>query len=538
MRFSEILRLVFINLIQNKFKVILTSIGIVVGAATIVLVIAIGRGGQMDVADQFQNLNAGAIDISYSMASALNQGRQNSSSSSGGFVMPGGSSFIPGSNAQSSGSSGGTTSTQNSSSGNKSSTAGNTSSSAGKSNTVSNANVSANANGNSASSGNNSGNSGSQFPNVNSQSGGQFPNANSQFGSQFPGGMQGFQPGANSFFPGGSQSGADTRINLERITLSSADVDDLETFVSGITDVSISYSTKSTVDGGDLEAATSYTIGGVKSDYDEMSNLEMAIGEFITESNTENAEKVCILGASVAKEIFGSVTEAYDSIIYIDDRPYVVNGVLQAMGTVTSGISPDTAIFIPYETGIKYIAGPNVSPTITVIASDVNNVAEVITNVKQVLAESYPNASFTITDAGSKMEAASASNRTLTLLLFAMAAIVFVVGGIGIMNVLFVSVKERTKEIGILKSIGCRKRDILLEFLFEACFISVLGGILGVAFSFLITPVIKLLSVRVELSVIGAILAICFAIITGTAFGFYPALKASKLIPVQALSDI
>lgn len=141
-------------------------------------------------------------------------------------------------------------------------------------------------------------------------------------------------------------------------------------------------------------------------------------------------------------------------MIYIDDRLYVVNGVLESMGTVASGISPDDSIFIPYATGVKYLVGSSVRPTITVLAADVNNVEGVIEEVTAVLATSYPNAEFTFEDAGSKMEAAEASNQILTMLLIAMAAIVFVVGGIGIMNVLFVSVKERTNEIGILKAIG------------------------------------------------------------------------------------
>lgn len=98
------------------------------------------------------------------------------------------------------------------------------------------------------------------------------------------------------------------------------------------------------------------------------------------------------------------------------------------------------------------------------IIEDVDEVDAAMENIQTILSDSYPNAEFTITDAGSKMEAASASNDTLTTLLISMAVIVFIVGGIGIMNVLFVSVKERTKEIGILKAIGCTKRDILLEF--------------------------------------------------------------------------
>lgn len=133
------------------------------------------------------------------------------------------------------------------------------------------------------------------------------------------------------------------------------------------------------------------------------------------------------------------------------------------------------------------------------------------------------------------MEAASASNEILTMLLIAMAAIVFVVGGIGIMNVLFVSVKERTNEIGILKAIGCSQKNILFEFLAEAAAISLIGGVLGVIASLLVTPVARYLGVRVELTPAAFLIALLFALITGTLFGFYPAYKASKLVPVEAL---
>lgn len=460
MKLSEILRLVWINLIQNKFKVVLTSIGIVVGAATIVMVIAIGRGGQMDVADQFKNLNAGAIDISYEQSTDSSSSNSKGSSKSGS---------------------------------------------------------------------------------TNKSSGG---NSESKGNQRDPGGFGGSQGmpqmlggGFGGFMAGGNNNNDSSKINQEKITLSEDDMDDLKTFLPGISDITISYTTKSEVDGGDLDEAESYTIAGVKNNYVSMSNLTMAAGSFIESSNETNKEKVCVLGYSVAKEIFGSVEDAYDSTIYIDNRAYVVNGVISEVGTVSSGISPDDSIFIPYSTGVKYIVGTDANPTITVIASDVDNVDNVMENIQSVLAENYPNAEFTITDAGSKMEAASESNNTLTTLLIAMAAIVFIVGGIGIMNVLFVSVKERTKEIGILKAIGCTKKDILIEFLLEACFISILGGILGVLLSFGITPIVEYFDVRVELSVVGAVLAVVFAIFTGTVFGFYPALKASKLVPVEALNE-
>lgn len=465
MKLSEILRLVWINLIQNKFKVVLTSIGIVVGAATIVMVIAIGRGGQMDVADQFKNLNAGAIDISYE------QSTDSSSSNSKGSSKSGSTNKSSGENSESKGNQGGP---------------------------------------------------------------GGF--GGGQWMPQMPGGgMQG--GGFGGFMAGGNNNNDSSKINQEKITLSEDDMDDLKTFLPGISDITISYTTKSEVDGGDLDEAESYTIAGVKNNYASMSNLTMAAGSFIESSNETNKEKVCVLGYSVAKEIFESVEDAYDSTIYIDNRAYVVNGVISEVGTVSSGISPDDSIFIPYNTGVKYIVGTDANSTITVIASDVDNVDNVMENIQSVLAENYPNAEFTITDAGSKMEAASESNNTLTTLLIAMAAIVFIVGGIGIMNVLFVSVKERTKEIGILKAIGCTKKDILIEFLLEACFISILGGILGVLLSFGITPIVEYFDVRVELSVAGAVLAVVFAIFTGTVFGFYPALKASKLVPVEALNE-
>ena len=496
MKPSELLRLVWINITQNKFKTIMTSIGIIVGAATIVMVIAIGKGGQEDVADQFKNLNAGAIDISYDGGDKNRGGNQSSDDSSdSGMMMPSGSGAPSGSSSSggsgaSGGPSGGFTGGGDSSDGGPSGgfTGGGDSSDGGPSGGPGGGNVGD--------------------------------------GGSMPGDMGGF-------FGGGSDM--EDRMNQENITLDEDDVDDIETFVSGISAATISYTTRSTVDGGDLDEAQTYSIAGVKDNYAAISNLSLAVGDFITESDDENKEKVCVLGASIAEEIFGSAIDAYGSVIYIDDRSYVVNGVLSSMGTVASGISPDDSVFIPYATGVKYLVGTNVSPTITVIAEDVSNVSGVTEEITEVLATSYPNAEFTFEDAGSKMEAASASNEILTMLLMAMAAIVFVVGGIGIMNVLFVSVKERTNEIGILKAIGCSQRNILFEFLAEAAAISLIGGVLGIVASLLVTPVAQYLGVRVELTPAAFLIALLFALITGTLFGFYPAYKASKLVPVEAL---
>ena len=450
MKLSEIFKLVLLNLSQNKSKVILTSTGILVGAATIMLVLAIGTGGKEEVAEQFQNLNAGAVDISYEYEDR----------SFGGFdgEMPGGGALFGGSSR------GGST----------------------------------------------------------SNGGGGMPGG---FGGGMDMGGFGTMPGMDN-----------TSGNTEKIILSTTELDALKSGIAEVSEATISYTTKADTEGGDLEEATSYTIAGVKENYAQMSNLTLAVGDFLTEENDSYKERVCVLGSSAAKEIFGSALDAYDETVYIDNRPYVVNGVFEEMGTVASGISPDESIFIPYQTGIKYLTGKDVSTTITIVAGSVDDVDTVMEQAEEILQELYPNAAFTMSDAGSKMEAASKSNETLTLLLTAMAVIVFIVGGIGIMNVLFVSVKERTNEIGILKAIGCSRKDILLEFLIEAVCISFIGAVLGVLLAFAITPVIETLSVRVELSAWGALLSLVFGCVTGTVFGFYPAWKASGLIPVEALN--
>lgn len=469
MRINEILRLVLINIRQNKFKVFLTSLGIIVGTATIVMVIAIGEGGTQDVIEQYSTLNAGTITVEISDGSDFMMGMEEGMMSGMESIMGGMDSIM-----------GGIT-------GGSSSFGGSTSSAVGSA----------------PSSGVSSG-----------------------VGMSVPG----ISSGASSS-SGGMASTMDvsslTEDNLEEVLF----------FVPDVSTGAISASTDSYVLGGELEEETEYTIVGTLSTYQEISNLSLLVGDFITDSDQESETRCVILGYNVAVSMFDTLSDAYDSLIEIDGRSYVVNGVLSEMGSVTSGIDPDNSIFMPYSTAEKYVFEDGIETTISILASDISKVDAVIENIEIVLSESLPSATFSITDAGATIDAAMESANTLAMLLVAIAIIVFVVGGIGIMNVLFVSVKERTREIGILKAIGTSKGNILLLFIAEASIIGVFGGILGVGMSFLCMPVLAYLDISAIMTTSSLLLAFGFAVATGTIFGVYPAYSASNLVPIEALES-
>lgn len=455
MKLIEILRLVWLNIFETKSKVLLTSLGIVVGSATIILVIAIGNGGQLEVQEQYKNLNVGAIEVTVGQSlDKMLEGMMENMPSGG--KMP----------------------------------------------------------------------SGGQMP---SFGGGNMPSGGAPSG--------GFSGRGSSSGGGMPSGGGRMDITKSNVTLTVEDAQDIASLVPDIAAVSILTSGEGAVLGGDLEEEVTTSVVGVMSDYVNISNLELLYGEFITEYDEEDKAKVAVIGFAKAQEIFGSAYYAQDQVVQIEGKNYTVVGVLAEMGTVASGISPDEAIYVPYSTAKKYILGSSAETQLSAVASEVSEVDTVIANIEAVLTENYPNASFTFTDAGSKMEAALASAKTLSMLLISVASIVFVVGGIGIMNVLFVSVKERTQEIGILKALGSSKREILLEFLMEANFIATFGGIVGVGVGYALVPVLQMLGATAVPLSSSAFLALAFAILTGTLFGFYPAYKASILTPIKALSQ-
>lgn len=287
-----------------------------------------------------------------------------------------------------------------------------------------------------------------------------------------------------------------------------------------------------------LNGKTEYiSVTGVTEGYSLVSNLETAYGENISEFDVEEMTSVAVIGEGIAKKYYPNVEEAIGSTIRIGDKAFTIIGILERKGDGLQGLSADDTIFIPFTTAEQSILNEYTMPQIVALSKDLSTVKFSMKEMKSTLNYVLDDGSYyTLEDAGSRIEAATQSAGTMNMLLIAMATIVVIVGGIGIMNVLFLSIKERTKEIGILKALGSSKEEILLQFLFESVIISTFGGIMGVLLSYLLMPLMKYTNTPVSPSIEGQIISIIFAMITGTLFGLYPAYKASQLKPIEALS--
>lgn len=397
MRFSEMIRLVFKNLVQNKAKVILTSLGIIAGAATVVAVIAIGKGGEEEVKAQFSGLSAETIYV-------------NVDYSSGDRVFNG------------------------------------------------------------------------DFPKL--------------------------TPDHMDFIT--NESTAISGIYLRGTTFKEAVINGTKTNLS---------------------------VTGVTEQYSTVSSFNLAYGYDIDTIDVQDETKVAVIGDGVANKYFMGAEDALGKEIRINNMTYKVIGILERSADGMQGVSPDDTVFVPYSTAQSFVFDEYTTPQMVGMAKDIDLVklamAEIDDSLDYLLEDDNV---YKLEDAGSRIEAAGESARTMNMLLISVATIVFVVGGIGIMNVLFLAVKERTKEIGILKALGSTEGNIMALFILEAVIISGFGGIMGLVLSYIFIPIVKQMNVPVAPTVQGQVIAFAFAIITGTAFGFYPAYKASKLKPVDALN--
>ncbi len=391
LRFSEVIRSVLTNLRSNKFRVFLTTLGIIVGAATIVLVIAIGEGGKVMVEEQFSMINADVITV---------MGGRNSKDQPDEEIL------------------------------------------------------------------------------------------------------------------------AYLRENSDHL------IDGTIIISAGTT---ASYSSES----------ESTSAIGIYPEFMDINSFDLMYGENIEDVDMEKRKKIVVIGYEVAEALFpDDMNQAVGETIKVNSRQFEVIGVMEQSGKVIGFTSADSSIYFPYDTADKYISGNNANPQLMLKAADVNVTSALNEEVDMLLNQYFIDDGgheFRIRDAGSMLTTAQDTATLLSVLLTSVAAIVLIVGGIGIMNVLFVSVKERTKEIGVLKAIGAKRQTILLIFLVESVIISALGGAVGIVLGLSVTPLVAMGSIPAIATPASVLLAGMFSLITGTVFGFYPALSAAKLSPIDAL---
>jgi len=424
MRFTEILRGVLYSVGANKFRVLLTSLGIIIGSFTIIMVVGIGKAGQDSVSEQYKRLSVETITISR-----------------GG-----------------------------------------------------------------------------------------------------PGGMM--------MRVGGAATSSQTELTKQQVL----DMENLE----HVRSVGISVSTVTTA--AYNQESEEVTVMGINEVYQEITHLYLAAGDFFSDDDGAARRKVCVLGYNAAQMLFGEDLQyCVGETIKLKGLTFEVMGVVDRIGGSAglssasrpggASASPDDMIYVPYDVAVKYTTGGSTSgmarmramamggASYVVLANDIDSVALAVEEIKDyIYGITGSEDRYTVADAGSTLSSALQTANTMSTLLVAVAAIVLIVSGIGIMNVLMVAVNERIREIGILKSVGANRFVILMSFLLEAVFISVVGGIFGIALSFAAPMLLEFFEIDYAASANGLVLGFGFSAVTGIFFGFYPAWKASRLRPIEALN--
>ncbi|MBP5582872.1 MAG: ABC transporter permease [Bacteroidales bacterium] len=281
------------------------------------------------------------------------------------------------------------------------------------------------------------------------------------------------------------------------------------------------------------------TIYGVYPDYLDIKKMDVKKGSMFTERHVSQSSKVAVIGQTVVTNLFGT-EDPIGQTIRFKNTPFQVIGVLESKGENTWGQDQDNVILAPFTTVQKRIMAITYVNSIVASAQDESVAQQAVEEVTQILQRVHKsdgtNNPFRIMSMEELLTTASSTTDILTTLLVVIAGISLLIGGIGIMNIMYVSVKERTREIGLRMAVGARSKDILLQFLTEAIFISVTGGLIGVAFGITAAKVTTIFTEWPTIITVSSLVISFFVCaVTGIFFGWYPAKKAANLDPIVAL---
>src|SRR5437660_6035022 len=321
-------------------------------------------------------------------------------------------------------------------------------------------------------------------------------------------------------------------------TLKIEDAEAIRREVPGVTAVSEEGASTTQVAGGSQNWFT--RIYGESADYFDLRQWPLADGAPFTPQDVRSANKVCVVGHTTATQIYGN-DDPVGQILRIKNVPFTITGVLTPRGLSTQGVDQDDVVVMPYTSAMKRVVGGTTLRNINVQIGDGRQIAAAQQQIISLLRQRHNirpgrDDDFTVRNQQEIAEAATATSRVMTLLLGAIAGVSLVVGGIGIMNIMLVSVTERTREIGVRLAVGAHGRDILTQFLIEAVSLSSIGGLIGIICGIGASRILSAYANWPTLISISSIaIAFLFSAAVGIFFGFYPARKAAALDPIEAL---
>jgi putative ABC transport system permease protein len=358
--------------------------------------------------------------------------------------------------------------------------------------------------------------------------------ASSQVGAR----LAGLGTNVLTISPGSSQSGGVRSGAGTTTTLTNADVQAIREEVTGITRLSPVVQGNAQVIAGNQNWQT--RIQGVSREYQQLQNWTVSRGAFFTAQDEVDVRNVAVIGQTVARNLFPNGQDPIGQVVRVRNAPFTVIGVLATKGA-TGFQDQDDVIFVPFQTGQVRLFGAVALNSVQVQVTQADQMDDVTASLTRLLRTRHRLGTgqaddFSIRSSADIVETAQSVSNTLTVLLGSVAGISLIVGGIGIMNIMLVSVTERTREIGIRMAIGARPGDVLAQFLTEAIMLSVLGGLIGVTLGIgLAYGLPRLVGWPTTITLSPIIVAFGFAALVGVFFGYYPARKASRLNPIDAL---